>query len=193
LLDASVAAHERARKLDAKIGTSVMHTWFMQGDLARVARLPVADFPYIVPVALIELGRGEEALPAVREAEARMPTRRRHMAVAARALIEGRVEDSVAAVKAMLSPDFRDPEGRFYVARHIARYGDAREAIAQLERIIADGFFCNPVLARDPSFDRLRGMPAFTALLDRCAVQHRAAVEAFDAADGRAVLGMDAS
>src|SRR5262249_11796107 len=124
LLDASVAAHLRARQLDPKIGTSVMHTWFMQGDHSRLAKLSVADFPYIVPLALAELGRGDEALPALREAEAKMPTRRRHMAVAARMLIEGRVSESVSAVKAMLSPDFRDPEGRFYVARHLARHGD---------------------------------------------------------------------
>ncbi len=193
LLDASVAAHERARQLDGKISTSVMHTWFMQGDIARVARLSVADFPYIASLALAELGRGDEALRVLREVEGKMPTRRRHMAVAARALIEGRVDDSVAAVQAMLSPDFRDPEGRFYVARHIARHGDPDQALAQLEGIIADGFFCYPVLARDPWFDALRGNVAFTALLDRCAAQHRAAVAAFDALDGRAVLSVSAS
>ena len=193
LLDASVAAHVRARRLDAKIGTSVVHTWFMQGDFARVARLPVAELPYIVPLALAELGRGDEALPVLREVEARMPTRRRHMAVAARALIEGRVGDSVAAVQAMLSPDFRDPEGRFYVARHIARHGDADQALAQLEGIVADGFFCHPVLARDPWFVALRERAPFASLLDRCASQHQAAMAAFEALDGRAVLCMASS
>ncbi|MGH7524711.1 MAG: winged helix-turn-helix domain-containing protein [Gemmatimonadales bacterium] len=190
LLDASVAAHERARRLDGKIGTSVMHTWFMQGDVERLARLSVGEFPYIVALALAELGRGSEAVPALRDVEAKMPTRRRHMAVAARALIEGRIADSVAAVRAMLSPDFRDPEGRFYVARHIARHGDADEALAQLERIAVDGFCCYPMLVRDSWLDTLRGMPAFTALLDRCAVQHRAAIAAFETLDGRSVLGV---
>jgi TolB-like protein len=190
LLDASVAAHDRARKLDGKIGTSVMHTWFMQGDFARLARLSVSAFPYIVAMALAELGRGEEALPALREVEEKMPTRRRHMAVGARALIEGRVADSVVAVRAMLSPDFRDPEGRFYVARHIARHGDADEALAQLERITVDGFSCYPMLARDPWLDALRGLPAFTALLERCAAQHRVAVTAFETLDGQSVLGV---
>src|SRR5690348_18203579 len=38
LLDASIAAHERARRLDPRINTSVMHTWGMQGDYERLDR-----------------------------------------------------------------------------------------------------------------------------------------------------------
>jgi TolB-like protein len=188
LLDASVAAHQRARALDRKIPTSVMHTWFMQGDWERLAALPVAEFPYIVALALVEFGRGDEALAPLREVEARMPTRRRHVAVAARALIEGRTAESVSQMKAMLSPDFRDPERRFYVARHVARYGDADEALAQLEGVVADGFSCYPVFERDPWLDALRPKPGFTELLERCASRHAASRRAFEELNGRGVL-----
>ena len=188
LLDASVAAHQRARALDRKIPTSVMHTWFMQGDWERLAALPVAEFPYIVALALVEFGRGDEALAPLREVEARMPTRRRHVAVAVRALIEGRTAESVSEMKAMLSPDFRDPEGRFYVARHVARYGDADEALAQLEGVVADGFSCYPVFERDPWLDALRPKPRFTELLERCASRHAASRRAFEELNGRGVL-----
>ena len=188
LLDASVAAHQRARALDRKIPTSVMHTWFMQGDWERLAALPVAEFPYIVALALVEFGRGDEALAPLREVEARMPTRRRHVAVAVRALIEGRTAESVSEMKAMLSPDFRDPEGRFYVARHVARYGDADEALTQLEGVVADGFSCYPVFERDPWLDALRPKPRFTELLERCASRHAASRRAFEELNGRGVL-----
>jgi len=188
LLDASVAAHHRARALDRKIPTSVMHTWFMQGDWERLAALPVAEFPYIVALALVEFGRGDEALAPLREVEARMPTRRRHVAVAARALIEGRTAESVSQMKAMLSPDFRDPEGRFYVARHVARHGDADEALTQLEGVVADGFSCYPVFERDPWLDALRPKPGFTELLERCASRHAASRRAFEELNGRGVL-----
>jgi len=188
LLDASVAAHQRARALDRKIPTSVMHTWFMQGDWERLAALPVAEFPYIVALALVEFGRGDEALAPLREVEARMPTRRRHVAVAARALIEGRTAESVSQMKAMLSPDFRDPEGRFYVARHVARHGDADEALTQLEGVVADGFSCYPVFERDPWLDALRPKPGFTELLERCASRHAASRRAFEELNGRGVL-----
>ena len=188
LLDASVAAHQRARALDRKIPTSVMHTWFMQGDWQRLATIPVAEFPYIVTLALVELGRGDEALPVLREVEGKMPTRRRHVVVAARALIEGRTADSVVEMKAMLSPDFRDPEGRFYVARHVAHYGDADDALAQLEGVVADGFSCYPVFERDAWFDPLRNRRTFEALVARCEERHRAAVAAFERLDGPALL-----
>ena len=188
LLDASIAAHQRARSLDRKIPTSVMHTWFMQGDWERLAALPVAEFPYIVALALVEFGRGDEALAPLREVEARMPTRRRHVAVAVRALIEGRTAESVSEMKAMLSPDFRDPEGRFYVARHVARYGDADEALTQLEGVVADGFSCYPVFERDPWLDALRPKPRFTELLERCASRHAASRRAFEGLNGRGVL-----
>jgi len=188
LLDASVAAHRRARTLDSKIPTSVMHTWFMQGDWESLTTVSVVDFPYIVPLALAELGRGEESLPVLRDVEGKVPTRRRHVVVAARALLEGRIADSVAAIQAMLSPDFRDPEGRFYVARHVARYGDADAALSQLEGIVADGFSCYPVFERDPWLDALRPMPRFAELLDRCASRHAASLRAFEQLNGRAVL-----
>lgn len=190
LLDASVAAHVRARALDGKIATSVMHTWFMQGDWASLTTGSCVDFPYIAPLALAELGRGDEAIPVLREMEGKMPTRRRHVVSAALALLEGRTADSVVSMQAMLAPDFRDPEGRFYVARHTARYGDADAALAQLDGIVADGFSCYPVFARDPWFDALRGKRAFAALLDRCAARHAESVAAFEALDGRTVLRM---
>ena len=188
LLDASVAVHRRARALDSRIGTSVMHTWFMQGDWPSLSKLSAAEFPYIVPMALIELGRGDDAMPALREVEHKIPTRRRHVVTAAIALLEGRIADSVAAMQAMLSPDFRDPEGRFYVARHVARYGDADVALTQLEGIVADGFFCYPVLARDSWFDALRKRSEFEALLARCEERHRAAAAAFEQLDGPTLL-----
>ncbi len=48
LLEASVAAHSLAIALEPKIRTSVPHTWFLQGDHARVASLRIEDNPYIV-------------------------------------------------------------------------------------------------------------------------------------------------
>jgi tetratricopeptide (TPR) repeat protein len=188
LLEASVAAHRRARALDSKIPTSVGHTWFMLADWVSLAKLSVADYPYIVPLALMELGRGEDAMSALRDVEQKIHTRRRHVVTAAIALLEGRAADSVVAMQAMLSPGFRDPEGRFYVARHVARHGDADEALAQLEGIVADGFFCYPVLARDPWFDALRPRSAFETLLARCEERHRAAEAAFARVEGPTLL-----
>jgi hypothetical protein len=152
-----------------------------------LAKLSVADFPYIVPLALMELGRGDDAMSALRDVEQKILTRRRHVVTAAIALLEGRAADSVVAMQAMLSPGFRDPEGRFYVARHVARHGDADEALAQLEGIVADGFFCYPVLARDRERLCSRPRSAFETLLARCE-RHRAAEAAFARVEGQTLL-----
>jgi hypothetical protein len=59
-----------------------------------------------------------------------------------------------------------------------------------MTRIVADGFSCYPVFERDPWLDPLRTKAAFRALVDRCDVRHAKSVAAFDALDGRAVLGI---
>jgi TolB-like protein/tetratricopeptide (TPR) repeat protein len=190
LLDASVAAHGRARHLDAKLKTSVPHTWYMQGDHERVAGVPVVEFPYIVPLSLAELGRGAEALPVLRELEAKNQTRLRNFIVAARTLLEGDHAESVAAVIRVVSSGFRDPEGRFYLARHLAHLGSVEPALALLRLVVADGFFCFPLMERDPWLDALRKKPAFTKLLQSAEAQHRKASEAFNQLDGGSALAM---
>ena len=74
------------------------------------------------------------------------------------------------------------------MARHVARHGDADEALTQLEGVVADGFSCYPVFERDPWLDALRPKPGFTELLERCASRHAASRRAFEELNGRGVL-----
>ena len=190
LLDASLAAHARGRQLDAKLKTSVPHTWFVQGDHDRVASMSLAEFPYIGALSLAELGRGDEALPMLRELEVKTQTRLRNFIVAARTLLEDDHTESVAAVIRVVSSGFRDPEGRFYLARHLAHLGSVEPAMALLQQVVADGFFCSPVMERDPWLDSLRKKPAFTKLLRSAEAQHRRASDAFEQMDGASLLSM---
>src|SRR5688572_2557677 len=188
LLDASLAAHARGRQLDATLKTSVPHTWFIQGDYDRAASVSLAEFPYIGSLSLAELGRGDEALPMLRELEVKTQTRLRNFIVAARTLLEGDRAESVAAVIRVVSSGFRDPEGRFYLARHLAHLGSVEPALALLQQVVADGFFCFPVMERDPWLDSLRKKPAFTKLLRSAESQHRRALDAFERLDGTTAL-----
>jgi DNA-binding winged helix-turn-helix (wHTH) protein/tetratricopeptide (TPR) repeat protein len=190
LLDASVGAHTRAVALEPKIRTSVPHTWFMQADHARVAAVKIAEFPYIVPISLLALGRGAEALPALRELEPKIPTRLRDFIIAARTLLEGDAAASVAAARRVAASDFRDPEGLFYLARHLSHLDETSAAIELLERVVAGGFFCFPILARDPWLDLLRKKPAFTKLLRKAETQHLEAAATFDGLHGASILGL---
>src|SRR5262249_59012840 len=167
LLDASAAAHARALELEPKIATSVAHTWFLQGDHPRVAGLKLTELPYIVAISLAELGRGAEVLPALRELEPKIPTRRRDFVVAGRLLLEGDRAGSAAAIARIPASGFSDPEGLFYAARHLAHLDEAGPALELLERVVAGRVFCVPALARDPWLDGLRRKPAFRKLLER--------------------------
>jgi tetratricopeptide (TPR) repeat protein len=189
LLDASAAAHARAVELEPKIRTSVAHTWFMQADYARVVTLKVPELPYIVALSLAEFGRGAEAIPVLKELEPKIPTRIRDFVVAARTLIEGDVEASAAAATRVAASDFSDPEGLFYVARHLSHLDRTAPAQALMERVVAGGFFCHPIFARDPWLDPLRKKPAFTKLLQRAEVEHGKAQAAFARLGGAKVLG----
>ena len=189
LLDASAAAHARAVELEPKIRTSVAHTWFMQADHARVSKLKVAELPYIVALSLAESGRGAEAIPVLKELEPKIPTRIRDFVVAARTLIEGDLEASAAAATRVAASDFSDPEGLFYIARHLSHLGRVEPAQALMERVVAGGFFCHPTFAGDPWLDPLRKKPAFTKLLRRAESEHEKAQAAFARLGGAKVLG----
>jgi DNA-binding winged helix-turn-helix (wHTH) protein/tetratricopeptide (TPR) repeat protein len=190
LLDASVAAHKRAVELDPKIRTSVPHTWFLQADNARLSSVKLEEFPYIVPTALTAVDRGKEVLPALRELEQKTKTRIRDFITAARALIENDASESVAAINRIIASDFQDPEGLFYLSRHLSHLGQIEPALQLLERVVKGGYFCYPAMARDTWLDPLRKKPEFKKLLARAEAQHRDAIGAFKRLSGEKMLGV---
>ena len=188
LLEASTASHWRAVALEPKIRTSVPHTIFLQRDYTRLAATKMEDNPYIVALALAELGRRDEALPALRALEQKVKTRLGDFIVAARTLIEGDETASVAAVDRIVASGFSDPQALFYLGRHLAHLQREDRAIDLLERTTAGGFFCYPAMAGDPWLDPIRENPRFTALLGTVKERHLAASQAFDQMEGNRTL-----
>ncbi len=190
LLDASVVAHKRAVELDPKIRTSVPHTWFLQADHARLATVKLEEFPYIVPIALIAVNRGKEMLPALQELEQKTKTRIRDFITAARALIENDANESIAAINRIIASDFQDPEGLFYLSRHLSHLHQIEPALQLLERVVKGGYLCYPVMAEDTWLDPLRKKTEFKKLLARAEAQHRDAIVAFKRLSGGKLLGV---
>jgi DNA-binding winged helix-turn-helix (wHTH) protein/tetratricopeptide (TPR) repeat protein len=188
LLEPSLAAHARACALEPKIRTSVVHTLFLQRDYRRLAAYRVEDAPYIVPIALAELGRKEEALPALRALEEKTKTRIRDFMMAARTMIEGDVDASIAAAGRVISSEFSDPEGLFYLTRHLAHLNQVDSAVALFERVIGGGFCCYPAMAGDPWLDSLRKHPQFTKLLRTAEERHLEAEKEFSRLGGMRAL-----
>jgi hypothetical protein len=62
--------------------------------MARLIQRAQSADPELVPLSMGELGRGAEALAALRELEPKIPTRVRDLVTAARFLLEGKAADS---------------------------------------------------------------------------------------------------
>lgn len=104
-------------------------------------------------------------------------------------MIEGNREECLRFSAEGLA-SWADPEGRYYLATHLARLGETAHALAELNRCLDDGFACYRLLKRDPNVDSLRGLPAFDALSERASAQYRDACVAFADADGQRLFGL---
>src|SRR5713226_1545363 len=190
LLEASVAAYARAVALEPTIRTSIVHTWFLQRDNKRVASTKLEDNPYIAALSLAEVGRGNEAVAALRTLEEKIKTRMRDFMMAARTMIEGDAESSIAAVGRVLNSAFSDPEGLLYLTRHLAHLNQVDAALELFERVVGGGIFCYPAMSSDPWLDPIRERPEFVRLLERAEQQHQVAAREFARLEGSRILGI---
>jgi DNA-binding winged helix-turn-helix (wHTH) protein/tetratricopeptide (TPR) repeat protein len=189
LLEASIAADARARRLDSRVSTSVVHVWFLRGDHARVVGTKLEENPYIVVLSLAAVGRTAEAIGLTRELERKIPTRKRDFMTVATTLLEGRTDDSIAAANRIAASDFCDPEGLFYMARHLAHLNEIDRAIDLFRRVVEGGYCCYPAMAGDPWLDPARARREFRTILRLAETRHRQAASTFAHVHGDAVLG----
>ena len=190
LLDASVAADARARALEPRIRTSVGHTYFLQGNHPKVAAAKLEDVPYIGALSMAALGRRDEAVAALTELEVRTRTRLREFMIAARTLLEGNNNESVQAVTRILSSDFRDPEGLFYLTRHLSHLNEPDRALEVFERVIDGGYSCYPAMEHDDWLKPLRKMRRFKDLLAIARAHHEQAAGTFSQRGGPSILSI---
>jgi serine/threonine protein kinase len=191
LLEASLAAHEQARRIDPQIRTSVAHTHFMMGNYPRVLETAGVDLIYVGPITLVLLGRDSESLAMAREAEVRMPPSDllRDLLIAQRAMLEGRRNEGLQALERLLAKRFHDLEGSYYWARNLARLEEPRRALEVLGETVDQGYCCFPAMERDPWLEPLRATPEFASILRRAEQRRVEARNAFLEAGGEAVLG----
>jgi TolB-like protein/tetratricopeptide (TPR) repeat protein len=188
LLHASLAAAQQARRLDPKVRVSAAHTCFMLGDYERVLEYEPDGIHYMRNLALITLGRREDALAALERVDQTLPHLLAFYVKALSHLIRGERDESVANMRMLTT--IQDPEGRYYAARHLAYLGDTDAAMSLMKTVVEDGFFCVPAFTRDPWLDSLRGTPEFAAVVRRAEARHRQALISFLTAEGDRVLGI---
>ncbi len=192
-LEASVAAHHRARHLDPNVVTSVAHAYFLLGDYRRTIDCYGTKGGYYLDcAALAMLGEREKALTQlrVREQSAGATGTVRAIMQSLRAYLEGDFEACLRAIEVGEPVTRRDPESLFYTARHLAQIGDGERAVETLSRVIDGGFLCASALSRDPWLASLHSLPAWSRLLET-ANQRRSQVHAsFLEAGGPELLNM---
>jgi TolB-like protein len=190
LPEASVAAHEQARRLDPHIPTSVTHTYYAMRDYRRCVETSHGDIGYVDALGLVGLGRTDEAVAVLRQREPGHHHRMIQLFVhSLLALLEGRRDDAVAATAECMNR-FADPEGRYYLARQLAYLGGAEAALAALRRAVEEGYHGYSTLVRDPWLDSLRARPEFAATLSLAESAHRDAARVFRESGGEALLGV---
>jgi hypothetical protein len=190
LLDASIEADRRARRLDPGVRTSVQYTYWAAGEYAKALAHDDEDLGWVHYYALPLLGRAEEAIALCRKRERRtLREVERALLESDRRALEGDREACVEATGRVLRSSFHDPEGRYFCARALAHVGEPDAGLAELASIVAGGLFCDVTLRIDPWWDSVRDDPRFETTLARAREGREEAAAAYRAAGGVSLLG----
>jgi serine/threonine protein kinase/tetratricopeptide (TPR) repeat protein len=195
LLDASVSAHEEARRLDPAVRSSVAHSFYLLGDYERAIATDIEEPAHVTFMALMHLGREDEARALSEQAIARAynPHLTRVVQLVRAILTRDPALATEAARKAeAVGSAFYDPEGFYYWGISLAAAGDKTYALDLLSRAVAGGFAVDRAMVLEPWLDSVRGEPEFIRLLRVAEERRRKAEAAFAAAGGKHVLLMAA-
>ena len=188
LLDASVAAHEAARRLDPRMATSVAHSYVMLGRYHDA--LHASGDPLTRALVLMMLGRKDDSIAVLREVERMDAVTIRTWATASRLLVEGHRDEGLRLARTVLPPSYKDPESRYYLARQLAQFGDRESAVGLIREAVEGGFFCVEALTTDPWLESVRNDSSFQRTVVDAARRHAAARAVFGNADGSTLLGV---
>jgi tetratricopeptide (TPR) repeat protein len=193
LLDASIAAYERARSLDPAVVTSVAQTYFLKGEWEQAIACDWSDPPFTTAVALVQLGRASEGLHVLRAAAARgLSPPFHHLLEGMIAFLEGRSDEVIRHTHRVIESGFADAEAFYHWAGLFAQAGDYDGALGLLERSVAGGFHPAWALVRDPRMAPLRGTADFNQIVRRAEELQQQAIQTFRASDGPRLLGLPA-
>jgi serine/threonine protein kinase len=188
LLQPSIAAHERAHRLDSNVRTSVQHTYFMKGDYLRAAELSERRWEAgnMGGLALACAGHADaekimRADAARYEKTALAPTPMPPLLDGNRTLVRTIVDKFVAT--------FPDPEAHFYNLLMLGRLGDWDRAIEILSGVVDRGFFPYETFARHAWLDPARAREDFGTVLHRAQQRHERARAEYVRAGGEGLLG----
>src|SRR5262245_28250620 len=184
LLEASLAAHREAQRLDPHLPTGVVHTHWQLGEFERLLELPDEEGKTARSFALLALGRRDEAIEAWEAVAASYVPQ----TPLVKEWVEG-VRDFLTLSDVSRSAVFRnldgafDPEEIFFVGTQAALIG-MPEATEILGRAVDAGYPCWDALVRHPWITPIQGQPGFADVVRRAEQVRKAAEAAFREAGG---------
>jgi serine/threonine protein kinase len=188
LLEASVAAHELARRLDPHVRTSVPITYRLLGAHQKALDSCGPTDIWVRPPALAALGRKEEAIEELRGLGNANP-----WIAFWRILLEGDRQKSLEALnraQAIFPVHTSDPEARFFQAGLLAQLNDAGRALEFLSLALDEGYHCHYALLHQPDLEPLRSHQQFPELVNRATALDRHARTVFVDNGGDRLLGV---
>ena len=194
LLQASLAAHERARRLDPNVQTTVQVTLLMGGDFLRAAAEP-GGYAASGGIALAIAGHPDAIRLCRKESEtlhiAKMTTVAKLFDEQV-AMLEGtgNIGALQSAAEAVIAGGLRDPEALFFLALRLAHFGGEDRAVEILADVVDRGYFPYETFTRNPWLDPLRNRTDFLEIVRKAEHRHREARGVFIQAGGEALLGV---
>ena len=193
LLEASIAAHEEARRLDPTIPTSIVNAYQMLGEYEHVLRLAGTTDPDGKVMALYRLGRREEALAAWQGVPADAPPTFKAWDRMIVACLSEAADAREVAESAVGQMSWSDPEGFMIGGIILARLGSYDLALQVLGTAIDGGYNVVHPLLHDPWLAPLRDDSRFQTILRRAETRRNEALMVFRAEGGERLLGLRAA
>ena len=193
LLEASVAAHDEARRLDPTIPTSVPNTLLMLGEYERLLRMTDPGDSDNRVLALYRLGRRDEALASWQRVPDNAPATHKAWDAMIFACLSEAPDARELAEEAVRLTNWADPEGYTVGGILLARLGSHEMALEALARAVDSGYSVTHPLLYDPWLTPLREDPRFTAIVGRAEARRNEAAAIFRAEGGERLLGLRAA
>ena len=195
LLEASVAAHDEAVRLDPNVATSLEYSLaHLPGGVQKAAQLtlpgPGALDGIFPAIALGDLTNAGEILGTIDMTQWPPAFRRSFDAVAA--FISRPAADAVAAVEEAIAAHV-DPEALFLFGTILLRLGVVERGLEIVAGAVTAGFTPALTLAQHHAFDAVRDRASFAAIAGEARGRMQAAQMKFEAAGGPEMLGLPAA
>lgn len=193
LLDASVAAHEEARRLDPTIRTSVLNTYAALGDYERIVHESDEGDPDSRALALYRTGRKAEALAAWQGLGPDAPPTMKAWDRMIVACLSEAPEARQLAEEVMAHMMWPDPEGYMTNGLVLSRLGSEEMALQALRAAVDGGFHVPHTLLNDPWLTPLRNHARFGEIVRTAQARRDQALAVFRAEGGERLLGLRAA